>query len=59
MAEFGGVDVALLNVGQGPDMSMDQVSVADVSRIMALDHGTVVNCLVPLVAQMEASGPGA
>ncbi|GCB52930.1 SDR family oxidoreductase [Streptomyces sp. NL15-2K] len=38
VAEYGRIDVALLNAGQGPDMAMDDVSVTDVSRIMALNY---------------------
>jgi NAD(P)-dependent dehydrogenase (short-subunit alcohol dehydrogenase family) len=52
VAEYGGVDIALLNAGQGPDMSMDRVSVADVARIMALNYDVVVNYLVPLIERM-------
>jgi len=51
-SEFGSVDIALLNAGQGPDMSMDQVSVADVSRIMALNYDVVLNYLIPLIERM-------
>ncbi|KUN82738.1 SDR family NAD(P)-dependent oxidoreductase [Streptomyces griseoruber] len=51
-SEFGAVDIALLNAGDGPDMAMDEVSVADVSHIMALNYGVVVNHLVPLTEQM-------
>lgn len=50
--EFGSVDIALLNAGDGPDMPMDQVSVADVSRMMALNYDVVVNYLIPLTEQM-------
>jgi short-subunit dehydrogenase len=52
VAEYGSIDIALLNAGQGPDMSMDDVSVADVARIMALNYDVVVNYLIPLIAQM-------
>ncbi|MFJ3305877.1 SDR family NAD(P)-dependent oxidoreductase [Streptomyces sp. NPDC086549] len=58
VTEYGSVDVALLNAGQGPDMSMDQVSVADVSRIMALNYDVVVNYLVPLIKQMRGQSGG-
>lgn len=58
VAEFGSLDVALLNAGQGPDMSMDQVSVADVSRIMALNYDVVVNYLIPLIAYMRRQQSG-
>ncbi|MER5447083.1 SDR family NAD(P)-dependent oxidoreductase [Streptomyces sp. NPDC002764] len=50
--EFGSVDIALLNAGAGPDMAMDQLSVADVSRITALNYDVVVNYLIPLTEQM-------
>ncbi|MFB7443057.1 hypothetical protein ACFC01_32960 [Streptomyces mirabilis] len=43
VSTFGSVDIALLNAGQGPDMSMDDVSTDDVSRIMALNYDVVVN----------------
>ena len=62
VAEYGSVDIALLNAGQGPDMSMDQVTVADIARITALNYDVVVHYLVPLIAQMEGqscSGPSA
>ncbi|MFD9137151.1 SDR family NAD(P)-dependent oxidoreductase [Streptomyces bottropensis] len=58
VAEFGAIDVALLNAGQGPDMSMDRVSVADVARIMALNYDTVVNYLVPLIDRMGSQRDG-
>jgi len=59
VAEFGSVDIALLNAGQGPDMAMDRVSTADVSRIMALNYDVVVNYLVPLIRQLgEQRGGG-
>jgi short-subunit dehydrogenase len=58
VAEYGSVDAALLNAGQGPDMSMDQVSVADVSRIMALNYDVVLNYLIPLIEQMGGQREG-
>ncbi|MER6355937.1 SDR family NAD(P)-dependent oxidoreductase [Streptomyces sp. NPDC001634] len=58
VAEFGSVDIALLNAGQGPDMSMDEVGVGDVSRIMALNYDVVVNYLIPLIEQMGRQPDG-
>ncbi|MER7686673.1 SDR family NAD(P)-dependent oxidoreductase [Streptomyces sp. NPDC097610] len=55
VAEYGSVDIALLNAGQGPDMSMDQVTVADITRITALNYDVVVHHLAPLIAQMRPS----
>lgn len=58
VAEYGSVDIALLNAGQGPDMSMDQVTVADIARITALNYDVVVHYLVPLIAQMKTQREG-
>jgi len=55
---FGSVDIALLNAGQGPDMSMEDVSTDDVSRIMALNYDVVVNYLIPLIDQMKRQPAG-
>ncbi|MFI5472151.1 SDR family NAD(P)-dependent oxidoreductase [Streptomyces cacaoi] len=57
-AEYGTIGIALLNAGQGPDMSMDQVTVDDVSRIMALNYDVVVNYLIPLIGQMGSQKDG-
>ncbi|MGI5452784.1 SDR family NAD(P)-dependent oxidoreductase [Streptomyces sp. CA-249302] len=58
VTEYGSVDVALLNAGQGPDMAMDQVGVPDVARIMALNYDVVVNYLIPLIQQMTTQADG-
>ncbi|MET7891113.1 SDR family NAD(P)-dependent oxidoreductase [Streptomyces mirabilis] len=58
VAEYGSVGIALLNAGQGPDMSMDQVTVADIARITALNYDVVVHYLVPLIAQMKTQRAG-
>lgn len=58
VAEFGSVDIALLNAGQGPDMSMDQVGTAGIARIMALNYDVVVNYLVPLIRQLGEQPDG-
>ncbi|MGW3961433.1 SDR family NAD(P)-dependent oxidoreductase [Amycolatopsis sp. NPDC005003] len=58
VAEFGAVDIALLNVGQGPDMAMAEVGVEDVARVMALNYDVTVNYLVPLIAQLRRQGGG-
>lgn len=36
VAEFGAIDVALLNVGQGPDLAVAEAGVEDIARVMAL-----------------------
>ncbi|MGI5442937.1 SDR family NAD(P)-dependent oxidoreductase [Streptomyces shenzhenensis] len=58
VTEYGSVDIALLNAGQGPPMSLDRVSVADVARIMALNYDVVVNYLIPLIGQMRRQPDG-
>jgi short-subunit dehydrogenase len=58
VAEYASIDVALLNAGQGPDMSMAEVGVEDVTRIMALNYNVTVNYLVPLIAQMRRQRSG-
>ncbi len=58
VAEFGAVDVALLNVGQGPDMLMAEVGVADIGWVMAVNYDMTVNYLVPLIAQMRRQSGG-
>ncbi|MFE7973110.1 SDR family NAD(P)-dependent oxidoreductase [Streptomyces shenzhenensis] len=58
VTEYGSVDIALLNAGQGPPMSLDRVSVADVARIMALNYDVVVNYLIPLIEQMRRQPDG-
>ncbi|MEU6355382.1 SDR family NAD(P)-dependent oxidoreductase [Streptomyces sp. NPDC047072] len=55
---YGSIDIVLLNAGQGPDLRMDRVSVADVSRIMALNYDVLVNYLVPLIERMRAQPDG-
>ncbi len=58
VAEFGAVDVALLNVGQGPDMPIADVAVDDIARVMALNYDVTVHYLVPLIAQLRRQGGG-
>jgi short-subunit dehydrogenase len=58
VTEFGSVDIALLNAGQGPDMPMAQVSVEDIARVMAQNYDVTVNYLVPLIAQLRRQGGG-
>lgn len=58
VAEFGGIDVALLNVGQGPDLAVADAGVADIARVMALNYDVTVNYLVPLIAQLRRQGGG-
>ncbi|MEV6449457.1 SDR family NAD(P)-dependent oxidoreductase [Amycolatopsis sp. NPDC051716] len=58
VAEFGAVDVALLNVGQGPDVAVAEAGVEDIARVMALNYDVTVHYLVPLIAQLRRQGGG-
>lgn len=56
--KFGGIDVALLNVGEGPSFNMDRCSVDEVWDNMALNYLTMVNYLIPLIQLMKKQGHG-
>ena len=56
--KFGDIDVALLNVGEGPSFNMDRCSVDDVWDNMALNYLTLVNYLIPLIQRMKKQGHG-
>ena len=55
---FGKIDVALLNVGDGPSFNMSKSTVADITLNMNLNYTTMVNFLVPLIAHMKNNGAG-
>jgi short-subunit dehydrogenase len=56
--KFGDIDVALLNVGEGPSFNMNRCSVDEVWENMALNYLTMVNYLIPLIRQMKKQGHG-
>jgi NADP-dependent 3-hydroxy acid dehydrogenase YdfG len=56
--EFGDIDVALLNVGEGPSFNMNRCSVDEVWQNMASNYLTMVNYLIPLIRQMKRQGHG-
>ena len=57
-AAFGSVDAALLNIGEGPSFNMATASAAAVRENMRINYDTMVNYLVPLIAQMRSQGHG-
>jgi len=57
-ASFGSVDAALLNIGEGPIFNMATASAAEVKENMRINYDSMVNYLVPLVAQMRRQGHG-
>lgn len=58
VAEFNTIDIALLNIGDGPAFNMANVTVAEIENNTQLNYSTQVNFLVPLIAQMKLQGFG-
>jgi short-subunit dehydrogenase len=56
--EFQQIDIALLNIGDGPAFNMSKTSVDEINHNTQLNYGTQVNFLVPLIAQMKQQGFG-
>lgn len=55
---FGGIDLAILNIGEGPSFNMATETAASVKHNMALNYSTLVNYLVPVIEQMRAQKHG-
>ncbi|MBU2514275.1 SDR family NAD(P)-dependent oxidoreductase [bacterium] len=55
---YGNIDAALLNLGAGPAFNMSRVTVDEVTENMELNYTTLVNFLVPLIAQMKSQKHG-
>ena len=58
VAEFGRLDVLILNVGGGPAMDTREVSAREVTALMRLNYDVAVNSLMPALAQMRGQGAG-
>ena len=56
--QFSSIDIALLNIGDGPAFNMSNTTVAAIQQNTQLNYGTQVNYLVPLIAQMKQQGFG-
>jgi len=52
IAYFGRIDLALLNVGAGPEQRMAETSVADIRQCMELNYLSLANFLPPLITAM-------
>jgi short-subunit dehydrogenase len=52
------LDIALLNIGDGPAFNMSKASVDEINHNTQLNYGTQINFLVPLIAQMKQQGHG-
>ena len=55
---FNHIDVAVLNVGDGPSFNMADTSASEVKHCMRLNYDTMVNYLVPLIARMKEQKGG-
>ena len=56
--QFSSIDIALLNIGDGPAFNMSNTTVADIQKNTQLNYGTQINFLVPLIAHMKQQGFG-
>lgn len=56
--QFGGIDVALFNIGDGPSFNMATTSAADIKSNMQINYDSMVNYLVPVIQQMKMQQVG-
>jgi NADP-dependent 3-hydroxy acid dehydrogenase YdfG len=55
---FGRIDIALLNIGAGPSLSIAQASPNDIKQNMRVNYDTMINFFCPLVQQMKSQDVG-
>ncbi|MCX5997967.1 MAG: SDR family NAD(P)-dependent oxidoreductase [Chloroflexi bacterium] len=55
---FGHIDIALLNIGAGPSLSISTASPGDIKQNMRVNYDTMINFFCPLVQQMKAQDSG-
>ena len=58
VAEFGAIDVAVLNAGGAPAIDMATAEVDAVLDVMRKNYDTLVNFLCPIIAHMKQSDAG-
>lgn len=56
--QYGVIDIALLNVGDGPAFNMSKCDAAAVKQNMQINYDTMVNYLTPLIQQMKSQQHG-
>lgn len=56
--KFDKIDIALINIGDGPAFNMSKAPVDDISYNMDLNYSTLVHFLVPLIAHMKSKKSG-
>jgi short-subunit dehydrogenase len=55
---FGRIDIALLNIGAGPSLSIAKASPDDIKQNMRVNYDTMINFFCPLVQQMKTQDGG-
>jgi short-subunit dehydrogenase len=55
---FGRIDVALLNIGAGPSLSIANASPDDIKQNMRVNYDTMINFFCPIVQQMKTQDGG-
>ncbi len=55
---FGRIDIALLNIGAGPSLSIATASPDDIKQNMRVNYDTMINFFCPLVQQMKTQDSG-
>ena len=55
---FGRVDIALLNIGIGPSLSIADAAPGDIRQNMRMNYDTMINFFCPLVQQMKTQDGG-
>ena len=58
VAEFGSIDVALFNIGDGPSFNMSTTTADAVKQNMQLNYDSMVNYLIPVIQQMKQQKEG-
>ena len=55
---FGRIDIALLNIGAGPSLSIAEAFPDDIKKNMRINYDTMINFFCPLVQQMKSQDGG-
>jgi len=55
---FGRIDIALLNIGAGPSLSIAKASPDEIKQNMRVNYDTMINFFCPLVQQMKTQDSG-
>lgn len=58
ITQFNRIDIALINIGDGPAFNMSKAGVEAINHNMSLNYGTLVHFLVPLIAHMKKQRSG-